>query len=109
MHRCDNEFIKENSDIREFSEFRDIRERVASREYAPRGGASLLKYAPREGVGVVGSATSLLNTAPPSAGYPTHRRGLGAQTHKNTHKRVVCRCARCVVCVGVKHTLCAED
>ena len=52
MHSCDNEFIRENSDIREFSEFRDIMERVAGGEYAPRGGASLLKYAPRWGVGI---------------------------------------------------------
>ena len=54
MHRCDNEFIRENSDIREFSEFRDIMERGAGGEYAPRWGAFLLKYAPREGVGVAG-------------------------------------------------------
>lgn len=50
-----------------------------AREYAPRWGASILKYAPRWGVGVAGSTTSLLTTALPSAGYPTHRRGLGAQ------------------------------
>ena len=37
VHRCDNEFIKENSDIREFSEFRDIMERGAGGEYAPLG------------------------------------------------------------------------
>ena len=57
MHRCDNEFIKENSDIRGFREFRDIMERGVGGEYAP-----------REGVGGVVSATSLLNTTPPSAG-----------------------------------------
>ena len=54
MHSCDNEFIRENSDI---SEFRDIMERGVGGEYAP-----------REGVGGVVSATSLLNTTPPSAG-----------------------------------------
>ena len=65
VHCCDNEFIKENSDIREFSEFSDIMERVAGTEYAPREGASFLKYVPREGVGgAVVSATSLLTTAP---------------------------------------------
>ena len=36
--------LRENSDIREFS---DIMERVASTEYAPREGASILKYVPR--------------------------------------------------------------
>ena len=41
MHRCDNEFIRENSDIREF---RDIMERGAGGEYAPRGSASILNY-----------------------------------------------------------------
>ena len=45
MYRCDNEFIKENSDIREFSEFRDIMERVAGGEYAPGESASLLNTA----------------------------------------------------------------
>ena len=77
MHSCDNEFIRENSDIREFSEFRDIRERGAGAEYAPRGGASFLKYAPRGSVGVAGSATSLLYT-PPSAGRSQNTRHVGA-------------------------------
>ena len=45
---------------------------------------------------------------PPSAGYPPPWRGLGTQTHKHTHKRDVCRCARCALCVRAKHTLCAE-
>ena len=71
MHRCDNEFIRENSDIREFSEFRDIMERGAGAEYALFWGAFYLElpppsqrglsgeYAPREGA-------SLLNTAHPA-------------------------------------------
>ena len=57
VYRCDNEFIKENSDIREFSEFRDIMERWAGGEYAPRGS-----------VGVVGSTTSLINYHPTQRG-----------------------------------------
>ena len=69
VHRCDNEFIRENSDIREF---RDIMERVAGEEYVP-----------REGVGVAGSATSHLNTAPPNAGW----------THKHTKTRTKGMCA----------------
>ena len=68
VYRCDNEFIKENSDIREFSEFRDIMERWAGGEYAPREGASILKYAPRGSVGVVGSTTSLINYHPTQRG-----------------------------------------
>ena len=62
MYRCDNEFIKENS------EFRDIMERGAGGEYAPRESTSLLKYVPRESVGVVVIANSLINTAPPKRG-----------------------------------------
>ncbi len=139
-------------------------ERGAGAEYVPRESASLLKYAPREsvgrsgkcllppkycpsqarvrrgiratwGVGVAGSATSLLNTAPPrrglgveyaplegaslsnyrlppSAGCPPLWRGLGTQTHKNTHKEDVCRCALCAqLCdvFGVKtHVVCRD-
>ena len=82
MHSCDNEFIRKNSDIREF---RDIMECVAGGEYAPREGASILKYAPRGGVGVAGSASSLLNTAhparvvfPKSAGWAGNTRHVGA-------------------------------
>ena len=104
MYRCDNEFIRENSDIREFSEFRDIMdimERGAGEEYAPREGAIYLKYAPR-------GEAFYLNTASPISAAPSQR-GLGTQTHKNTHKGDVCRCARCALCVRVKHTLCAEE
>ena len=64
-------------------------ERGAGAEYAPRGSAFLLKYVPRE------SASFLNYRLPPSAGCPPTQRGLGTQTHKNTHKGVVCRCARC--------------
>ena len=66
VYRCDNEFIKENSDIREFSEFRDIMERWAGGEYAPRGSASILNY-----------------RLPPSAGW----------AHKHTKTRTKGMCA----------------
>ena len=90
VHSCDNEFIKENSDIREFSEFRDIMERGAGGEYALREGASLLKYALRGSVGVVGSATSFLNATLPSAGYPPKCAGWA---HKHTKTRTKGLCA----------------
>ena len=105
--------FRENSDIREFSEFRDIMERGAGAEYAlrwggflskyclppkrgkgtqyaPLGSASFLKYTPRWGVGGVVIATSLLNTTPPSAGYSPKCAGWA---HKHTKTRTKGLCA----------------
>ena len=64
---------------------------LTSVQYAPRGGVlteGAREYAPREGA-------SFSNYRLPSSGCPPQKRGAGAQTHKNTHKGVVCRCARC--------------